>query len=147
AQDRCVVADPTGTPLNVRIAPGGNIVETLDNGDTVTIFDNTSVGGKTWASIGKYRDRPPIGWVYRDYLKCSSAGTSQQPPYVVDGLALGDHVRFESEAYRQYQCAPSEKFPGFTWCHKEKIEKSKRGEILSANSILHSQDGTAVYVN
>jgi serine protease Do len=147
AQDRCLVADPTGTPLNVRAAPGRHIVGTLDNGDVVTVFDSASVEGKTWVSIGKYRDRPPIGWAYRDHLKCNTTAVSPPSPYVVDGLALGDHVRFESEAYRQYQCAPSEKFPGFTWCHKERTEKSKRGDILSANSILHGQDGATVYVN
>jgi uncharacterized protein YecT (DUF1311 family) len=73
--------------------------------------------------------------------------TGQPFPYVVDGLALGGQVRFESEAYKQYDCTPSDKFPGFTWCHKEKTEKTSRGEVTSSNSILHSQDGTAVYVN
>jgi uncharacterized protein YecT (DUF1311 family) len=76
-----------------------------------------------------------------------STSISQQSPYVVDGLALGNPVRFGSEAYQQYHCAPSEKFPGFTWCHKEKTEKTKHGEVISSNSILHSQDGTTVYVN
>jgi len=75
---------------------------------------------------------------------CTAAQTS---PYVVDGLALGGRVRFESEAYKQYHCTPSEKFPGYTWCHKDKIEKAKGGEVLSSNSILHSEDGIAVYVN
>jgi uncharacterized protein YecT (DUF1311 family) len=67
--------------------------------------------------------------------------------YVVDGLALGGQVRFESEAYKQYHCTQSDKFPGFTWCHKETTEKTKRGEIVSSNSILRSPNGTAVYVN
>src|SRR5208282_3940833 len=76
------------------------------------------------------------------------AATSPSPtsPYVVDGLALYGQVRSES-AYKQYQCAPSDKFAGFTWCHKEKTEKTGRGEITTSNSILHSQDGTAVYLN
>jgi serine protease Do len=73
--------------------------------------------------------------------------TSQEPPYVVDGLALYGHVRFESEAYKQYHCTPSEKFSGFTWCHKERTEETQRGEVTASNSILHSQDGSAVYVN
>lgn len=72
---------------------------------------------------------------------------AQSSLYVVDGLALGGKVVFESGAYKQYQCSPSEKFPGFTWCHKEKTEKTNRGEVTSSNSILHSQDGTASYVN
>ena len=73
--------------------------------------------------------------------------TSQTSPYIVDGLALGGQVRFESDAYRQYRCTWSDTFPGFTWCHKEKKERTQRGEVTSSNSILHSQDGTAIYVN
>lgn len=74
--------------------------------------------------------------------------TAAQPfPYVVDGLALGGQVRFESEAYKRYRCAPSENFPGFTWCHKEETKKENQIEITSSNSILHTEDGTAWYVN
>ena len=65
----------------------------------------------------------------------------------MDGLALYGHVRFESEAYKQNHRARSEKFPGFTWCHKERTEETQRGEVSASNSILHSQDGSAVYVN
>lgn len=147
AEDRCVVADPSGTPLNVRTAPTGRIIGTLSNGVLVAIFDRTSVEGKTWAYVGKDEDRTPIGWVYRDYLNCTATATSQTSPYIVDGLALGGKVRVESDAYRQYRCTRSETFPGFIWCHKEKKQRTQRGEITSSNSILHSQDGTAVYVN
>ncbi len=72
---------------------------------------------------------------------------AQPSPYVVDGLALYGHVRPESQEYQQYHCSPSEKFPGFTWCHKEKTERTNRGEVISSNSILHNQNGEAVYVN
>jgi hypothetical protein len=72
---------------------------------------------------------------------------NQSSPYVVDGLALGGQVIFESHAYKQYQCSPSEKFPGFTWCHKEETKKENHNEILSSNSILHTPDGTAWYIN
>jgi hypothetical protein len=71
---------------------------------------------------------------------------AQSSPYIVDGLALGSQVVFQSEAYRQYQCTPSD-YPDLTWCHKAKTEKTGRGEIKSSNTILHKQDGTAVYVN
>ena len=64
-------------------------------------------------------------------------------PYVVDGLALGDKVAFNSGAYNKYHCSPSEKFPGFTWCHKDETKR----EITFSNSILHAQDGTAWYIN
>ena len=71
----------------------------------------------------------------------------QASPYVVDGLPLGGHVRFDSDAYRQYQCNPSEKFSGFTWCHKNTAENTNVGAVTSSNSILHAADGTAWYVN
>ena len=72
---------------------------------------------------------------------------AQTFPYVVDGLALGGRVQLDSAAYREYQCHPSEQFPGFTLCRKRVQEKSRPGPISFTNSILHGQDGTAVYVN
>src|SRR5271166_1243225 len=136
ADDRCLVADPTETPLNVRAAPDGDIVGTLSNGTSVTIFDRSFVGGKSWVYVGRFEDRIPIGWVYRNYLNCEAAATSQPSAYMVDGLALGDKVHFESEAYKQYRCGPSEAFSGFTRCQKEKTEKSRRGEVRSSTSIF-----------
>ena len=73
--------------------------------------------------------------------------TTQISPYSVDGLALGAQVRFESQAYKQYSCSPSDKFPGFTWCHKEETKKEKHNEITFVSSILHAHDGTAWYLN
>jgi cell division protein FtsB len=72
----------------------------------------------------------------------------QQSPsgsrYVVTGLALGSRVQFDSSEYREYKCTPSDQFDGFTWCQKTRQE---RGFANVTYSILHSQDGTAVYVN
>jgi hypothetical protein len=70
-------------------------------------------------------------------------------PYVVDGLALGARIDFGSPIYRSYQCSPSEQFPQFTRCQrtqKQQIVGSHRS-IDSTSSILHSPDGTAVYIN
>lgn len=78
AQERCLVADPTGTPLNVRTAPNGRITQTLTNGLLVMIFDRTSVRGKTWVYVGRYEDRVPIGWVYSDFLDCN---VQDHPPF------------------------------------------------------------------
>ena len=73
AQDRrCRVADPTGTPLNVRTAPNGKIVETLSNGVLVAALDYSSSQGKMWVFVGRAGDRAPLGWVFRDYLDCGS---------------------------------------------------------------------------
>ncbi len=72
----------------------------------------------------------------------------QQSPsgsrYVVAGLALGSRVQFDSSDYREYKCSPSDQFDGFTWCQKTRQE---RGFANVTYSILHSQDGTVVYVN
>jgi len=73
--------------------------------------------------------------------------STQISPYTVDGLALGAQLRFKSDAYKQYTCSPSDKFPGFTWCHKEQTKREKRNEITLSNSILHAPDGTAWYLN
>ena len=67
--------------------------------------------------------------------------------FTVDGLALGGKVAFESASYSEYRCGPSEQFAFFTWCQRRKTESSPRGQYSSSNSILHSADGTAFYVN
>jgi len=67
-------------------------------------------------------------------------------PYVVDRLALGGRLQTDGAAYREYQCAPSEQFQGLTWCQKQRQDK-KPGAIAYSNSILHGQDGAAVYLN
>src|SRR5262245_22180150 len=63
----CRVADPTGTPLNIRTFPNGTIVATFRNGDPVTILDSRMFRGSTWAYVGTL-DLKPIGWVYRKYV-------------------------------------------------------------------------------
>ena len=35
--------------------------------------------------------------------------------YVVDGLPLAGHVKFENQASRPYQCRSSDKFSGLIW--------------------------------
>jgi uncharacterized protein len=75
----CQVMDPTGTPLNVRTSPDGNIVATLSNGLRVVILDHASRRGKDWVYIGNANDRAPIGWVFENYLDCSGRTTVQAP--------------------------------------------------------------------
>jgi hypothetical protein len=71
-------------------------------------------------------------------------------PYVVDGLALGDQVKFGTKPYQRYQCSPSDEFPGFTSCNEE--HKTPVGDqypdqdVTRSHSVLQSQEG-AVYVN
>ncbi|HEY8561574.1 MAG TPA: SH3 domain-containing protein [Pyrinomonadaceae bacterium] len=76
AQDVCTVADPTGTPLNVRAYPtNGRVVAKLNNGTVITVEHYTvdETTGKTWAKIGVRRNRKYImlGYVLDAYLNCN----------------------------------------------------------------------------
>jgi hypothetical protein len=66
----CVVADPTGTPLNVRNQPKGTILFTLRNGTSV-VWRSLSKDQK-WVKIfpltGRHYDKE--GWVFTDFLDC-----------------------------------------------------------------------------
>jgi hypothetical protein len=71
AQSRCRVTDPTGTPLNLRAAPNGPIVGTLQNGRLVTILAGTvGPGGKPWVHIASFETGEPLGWVFREFIAC-----------------------------------------------------------------------------
>jgi hypothetical protein len=72
---------------------------------------------------------------------------AQEPTYSVAGLALGEKVHFDSKTYRQYQCSPSQQFEGITWCQARIAEQDNRGYFTAQYSILHSRDGTLVYIN
>ncbi len=70
---RCVVADPSPTPLNVRALPGnsGKVIGTLKDGHVVFVLREYP-GGRPWAYVadivgGGTRE---LGWVYRPYIRC-----------------------------------------------------------------------------
>ncbi|KAL0630420.1 hypothetical protein Q9L58_010733 [Maublancomyces gigas] len=71
---QCIVADPTGTPLNIRTAPLGDLTgQTLSNGEAVDVLSSAQDGkGKWWANIGE-------GYVYAPYLRCDPSTSHQQP--------------------------------------------------------------------
>ena len=69
AQSRCRVLDPTGTPLNIRTSPNGNIIGTLRNGLLVTIIDSaTDDRGRPWALVTQFETGRRIGWVFREFI-------------------------------------------------------------------------------
>ena len=71
AQARCRVMDPTGTPLNVRAAPGGAVVGNLPNGFLVSIMNlSTDRGGRPWALVSRFDNGRRIGWVWREFISC-----------------------------------------------------------------------------
>ena len=66
----CAVADPTGTPLNVRAKPEGEVLSALDNGMTVEILGERALGGKRWAKVAA--NGAVLGWVFAAYLDCTA---------------------------------------------------------------------------
>ena len=73
AEDKCIVTDPSGTPLNVRSAPGGKILTTLSNGVTVVIDETQKdAKGREWARIVSITADPKAkgGWIAKDLVSC-----------------------------------------------------------------------------
>ncbi len=68
AAEVCIVADPTGTPLNLRAVPNGGILGTLANGTGVSVEGRVSVEGKPWLRV---RGPAGSGWVVARYLDCT----------------------------------------------------------------------------
>ena len=67
--------------------------------------------------------------------------------YTVGGFALGGKIRSDSDAYRKYECGPSEQFEGFIWCQSSRDERERRGAFKAYYGMLHSNDGTVLYTN
>lgn len=69
--DECLVADPTGTALNVRQSPKGTVVDTLNNGDGVVVL---SPKKGEWIEVGHVTvpAMKKIGWVWSKYIDCSA---------------------------------------------------------------------------
>lgn len=67
----CVVADPTGTPLNVRAAPGADILGQIGNGRDVEVLEERPDGrGRMWALIRQPGAPAAMGWVFREFIRC-----------------------------------------------------------------------------
>lgn len=70
AQRRCMVTDPTGTPLNVRAHPNGPIRGALHNGATVLRLDTVlDERGRAWTLV-EPREAGHSGWVFREFVSC-----------------------------------------------------------------------------
>ena len=68
SSQRCMVTDPTGTPLNVRRFDG-KVIGALHNGEIVKVL-RTGAGrqGKPWAYVAYETNGE--GWVYREFISC-----------------------------------------------------------------------------
>jgi hypothetical protein len=68
AGERCMVTDPTGTPLNVR-RYDGKIIGNLRNGEIVKILrTGQDRNDKPWAYVAYETNGE--GWVYREFISC-----------------------------------------------------------------------------
>ena len=66
----CTVEDPTGTPLNIREQPKGNIIGTWANGVRVRPYEEKMLNGKKWVSVERLAEDNKAGWVFDPYLAC-----------------------------------------------------------------------------
>ena len=82
--------------------------------------------------------------VLASVVLCGNAA-AESAKYAVDEITLGTQLNFESSSYREYRCSPSHQFEGFTWC--QKTRKETRRQRSATYSLLHSRDGTVLYIN
>jgi hypothetical protein len=82
-----------------------------------------------------------------EFAQTAPTTRGQISAYTVDGLALGERVQSNDAGYREYKCAPSDQFDGFTWCQKSRHQRERRRSFNTTYSLLHSRDGRVVYVN
>jgi hypothetical protein len=69
------------------------------------------------------------------------------PVYSVARVAIGSRVNVDSNAYQEYRCGASEVFNGLTLCVKRTDDTESRGQFIAYDGLLHSRDGTVVYVS
>lgn len=76
--DACTVADPTGTPLNVRKRPSQHapIIGALNNGTTVS----TGMSRGDWVHIVPHEAPGKSGWVWHTFIDCPPRPTEQSLP-------------------------------------------------------------------
>lgn len=72
--------------------------------------------------------------------------SARSEPYVVQGLKLGERIPLGTPSYRSYICKPSEYLEGFTWCERTQPRRTSAGGGSLSSTIMHAQDGTAVYL-
>jgi hypothetical protein len=73
AASDCRVADPTGTPLNIRDTPNTRIVATARTGDLIQVYDNEDrfdSQGRRWYHVGLRTSVAPDGYAFARYIRC-----------------------------------------------------------------------------
>jgi hypothetical protein len=65
----CIVNDQSGTPLNVRKVPDGQIIGALSNGLLVSTGERRG----DWVWVTPHEGPGKSGWVYRKHLNCAQS--------------------------------------------------------------------------
>ena len=100
-----------------------------------------------WRLVGsKFTLQQPVNPRFQPNIEPSHT-VIEKSKFAVDKIALGARISFKSSNYKEYKCRLSDQFEGFTWCQKRRTERVSRGSYLSSYTILHSQDGSAYYLN
>lgn len=73
--ETCLVADPSGTPLNVRGSPNGSMIGALKNDVRVSLGNRRG----DWVHIVPHAGSGKSGWVVKKYLDCNDAPTTGSP--------------------------------------------------------------------
>jgi hypothetical protein len=69
----CFVADPTGTPLNIRMTPNGQTVARARNGTRIQVFDGEDKldsQGRVWYHVALPTSAAPDGYAFAPYIRC-----------------------------------------------------------------------------
>jgi uncharacterized protein YraI len=70
AAQQCMVSDPTGTPLNMRDTPGGDIIGRLRNGTFVSMVATVDDRrGRRWAEVRAPGYNGTV-FVFREFVSC-----------------------------------------------------------------------------
>jgi len=80
------------------------------------------------------------------FLELAPIASASSAPYIVEGFTLGDRIQSDLPKYRSYTCNPSHDFEHFTLCELSSSRRTSLGNGLFSSSILHADDGTAVYL-
>lgn len=109
--EECLVADPTGTPLNVRQGPKGQILSTLRNGEGV-VLGSPDESNRAWTTVFQVRGEQlaQLGTVWRKFIDCDGERQPRKtypvffrdPSQLVEiGVAWFDVRRTQAFASRQ----------------------------------------------
>jgi hypothetical protein len=69
----CIVADPTGTPLNIRLTPNGRIVATARKGTRIQVFEGEEKYDdqkRAWYFVALPTSSAPDGYALAAYINC-----------------------------------------------------------------------------